>query len=321
MRILALVPGGNGDQVLFFPTIETLKQNYPQAAIDVLVEPRAKAAYRVCPLVNEVLVFDYQDRNGLADYLNLLGMLRDREYDVALSAVSSWILDLLLWLNGIEIRVGYQTNGSVFLTNLVPFKTQQYTAERFHDLLGGLGLQTPCPPLSLTVPKADIDWAEGVQKRLELKESGYIALHGYPSEPPSSKNPPAVVYPVQRWLQIVKDIQDKQPEVPIVLLRGRYNQQFVADMVAGNPALKVVSPPDPGKMAALIAGANLMLCTDGEPLQLAVAVGTYTIALCGATQAKKRVPPDSDKVIAIESPSRAIADIPPVTVLEKIWQG
>jgi ADP-heptose:LPS heptosyltransferase len=320
MRILVLVPGGIGDQILFFPTLETLKQNYPQAAIDVLVEPRSKAAYRVYPSINEVLVFDYKDRSGLADYLNLLGVLRDREYDIALTVGQRWTIDLLLWLNGIEVRVGYQTNGSFCLTNPVPLKTEQYTAQMYHDLVGGLGLQTPCPPLKVTVPKADIDWAEAEQKRLDLKESGYILLHGGSSTGALSKGLDKI-YPVQSWLQIVKDIQDKQPGVPIVLLRGPEDRQFVAQMLEGNPDLKVASPPDIGKLAALIAGANLMLCTDSGPMQVAVAVGTYTIALFGPTEAKKRLPSNNDQCVALQSSSKAIADIPPVTVLDKIWQG
>ena len=41
MRILALVPGGIGDQILFFPTLENLKTQYPNSTIDVMVEPRA----------------------------------------------------------------------------------------------------------------------------------------------------------------------------------------------------------------------------------------------------------------------------------------
>lgn len=317
MRILALVPGGIGDQILFFPTIETLKQNYPQAAIDVLVEPRSKSAYRVCPSVNEVLVFDYKDRNGLADYLNLFGILRDREYDIALTVGQRWTIDLLLWLNGIEVRVGYQHNGAFFLTNPVPLKPEQYAAQMYHDLVGGLGIQTPCPPLNVTLPKTDIDWVEATQKRLDLKESGYILLHDGSGQ--LAANPQS--YPVPSWLQIVKDIQDKQPNVPVVLLRESENQQFVAEMLEKNPTLKVVAPPDPGKMAAWVAGANLLLCTDGAPLHLAVAVGTYTIALFGRTAAKKRLPPNRDKCIGIQSPSKAIADIAPVTVLEKIWQG
>ena len=73
MRILTLVPGGISNQLLFFPTLETLQQTYPQSSIDVLVEPRAKAAHRLCPQVREVLLFDYRDQYGLADYLNILG--------------------------------------------------------------------------------------------------------------------------------------------------------------------------------------------------------------------------------------------------------
>ena len=90
MRILALVPGGISDQLLFFPTLESLRATYPNAAIDVIVEPRAKSAYRVCPYVNEVLLFDFKDRNGLADYLNLLGIIRDREYEAAVSVGRNW---------------------------------------------------------------------------------------------------------------------------------------------------------------------------------------------------------------------------------------
>jgi len=40
--------------------------------------------------------------------------------------------------------------------------------------------------------------------------------------------------------------------------------------------LKVSRTADIGKMAAMIAGANLLLATESVPLQLAVAVGTYT---------------------------------------------
>ena len=77
MRILALVPGGIGDQILFFPTLDDLKQSYPDAQIDVIVEPRAKGAYRVCKSVKEVLTYNFKDRNAMADLGNLLGVIRD----------------------------------------------------------------------------------------------------------------------------------------------------------------------------------------------------------------------------------------------------
>jgi ADP-heptose:LPS heptosyltransferase len=320
MRILALVPGGIGDQILFFPTLEDLKTKYPQAAIDVIVEPRSKGAYRVCQFVNQVIGFDFKDRNGLADYLNLLGVIRDQEYNAAITLGRRWTVGLLLWLNGIPIRIGYKTDASWFLSHSVPLKTEQYAASMYHDLLKGLGINTPCPPVKLTLPREDIDWAEAEQKRLDLKESGYILIHGGSSQMAQTKGIDKI-YPVSKWQKIVEDIQHKQPEIPIVLLQGPEDGEWIAMMRQFSSNFKVTAPSDIGKLASMIAGANLMLCTDSAPMHLAVAVGTYTVALFGPTEAKKLLPPQSDRVYGIQSPTGLIADIQPETVIEQIWRG
>ncbi len=311
MRILALVPGGISEQILFFPTLEDLKLQYPNAFIDVLVEPRAKAAYRVCPHVHEVLFFDYQDRNGLADYLNLLGIIRDREYDIAITLEKRWSISLLLWLNGIPLTVGYETQPSWFISQPVPQKTEQYTVEMYHDLIKGLGINSPCPPLKIAVPKDDIAWAEGEQQRLFLDDSGYILIYGGASES----------YPVPQWSNIISRIQEKQPSLSIVLLQGAGDQAWVNPLLNSCSNLKVTKPGDLGKLSAMIAGANLMICTDSTPLQLGVAVGTYTVALFGKTDAKKRLPSNQDRYIVVQSPTYNLSDIQASKVLEKIWQA
>jgi ADP-heptose:LPS heptosyltransferase len=320
MHILALIPGGIGDQILFFPTLETLKDKYPQATIDVIVEPRSKTAYRVCQYVHEVLVFDYKDRNGLADYLNLLGIIRDREYDIALTLGQNWTVGFLLWLNGIPVRVGYQSKNSWFINHPVPLKKEQYAAYMYHDLVRGLNIQNPCPALKINVPKEDIDWAENAQQRLNLKNSGYILIHGGSSQLAISKGINKV-YPVPKWQRIIEDIQRRQPELAIVLLKGPEDGEWTSEMMAVCPNLKVITPPDIGKLAAIIAGANLMLCTDSAPMHLSVAVGTYTISLFGPTEAKKLLPPQSDRFIGVQSLSKEIADIPTEKILEQIWRG
>jgi ADP-heptose:LPS heptosyltransferase len=314
MRILALVPGEIGEQILFFPTLEDLKKQYPTATIDVIVEPRAKSAYRICPHVDEVLTFDYKDRNGLADYLNLLGIIRDREYDIALSLAQRWTVGLLLWLNGIPVRIGYKTKTAWFLSNTVPLKTEQYEAHTYHDILQGLNIQSPCPELKVTLPKEDIDWAEAEQKRLDIKESGYILLYDSDASTKSDR-----AYPISQWQKIIDDIQQKQPDIPIVLLQDSQNAQWRKLVAQDRPNLKVTSPSDVGKMAAIIAGANFLICPESAPMHLSVAVGTYTFALLNSLDEAKKFPTEREQCIGIESPSSKIADIKPETVLAKIW--
>ncbi len=319
MRILALVPGGIGDQILFFPTLADLKQRYPEAMIDVLVEPRAKAAYRICTNVHEVLTFDFKDRNGPADYLNILGVIRDREYEIALSLDKSWLVGFLLWLNGIPTRIGYKTTTSWFISNPTSCNPNQYAADQYHDLLKGIGINTPCPTLSVTVPKSDIQWAEGEQKRLGIHDA-YILIHAGASKISQIRGLDKL-YPLEKWQTIISDIQAKQPDLPIVLLQGTEDSEWISAITQEISNLKVTAPDDIGKSAAMIAGANLMVCTASAPMHLSVAVGTYTIALLGQAEATTLSPPHNDLFIGISSQTSKIADISPKDVLDQIWRG
>jgi|JI91814BRNA_FD_contig_71_2200548_length_1479_multi_16_in_0_out_0_2 ADP-heptose:LPS heptosyltransferase len=318
MRIVALVPGGIGDQILFFPTLDDLKQSYPEAEVDVVVEPRAKDAYRVCKSVQDVFGFDFKDRNALADWGNLLGIIRDREYDAVLSLGQRWSVGVLLWLTGVPKRVGYGGGGeSLFLTDSISLKTEQYAAQMYHDLLQGFGINTPCPPLKINVPKSDIQWAEGEQQRLGVKESGYILIHGGSSQLAQKKGIDKI-YPVDSWKQIIQDVQQRQPNLPVVIIKGPEDKALVEGLIKACPNVKVTSPDDVGKLSAMIAAANLMLCTDSAPMHLAVAVQTYTIALFGPTDPAKLLP-KRDRFLGIKSPTGKMADISPQEVLQKMW--
>jgi ADP-heptose:LPS heptosyltransferase len=257
MRILALVPGGISQQILFFPTLKTLKENYPKALIDVVVEPAAKSAYRVCADVHEVLLFDFRDRNGLADYLNLLGIIRDREYEMAISLTPDWTIAMLLWLNGIPVRIGYKTNTSWFLTQAVELQPGGEGAPQYHQLLGSLGIEKPCPPLEISIPPEEQDWARAQQEKLGLGEKGYILVYGAPSDK-------------------VSEVQAKYPDVTPLLLQGLENggEQWLVKMREKFPGLKVIPTLEVGKMAALMAGARAVAAQDSTLASLATAAGT-----------------------------------------------
>ena len=316
MRIVALVPGGIGDQLLFFPTLDDLQSKVPQAQIDVVTEPRSKAAYQVSKSVREVIGFDFSDRNSLADWGNLVGTIRDREYDVAITSGQNWFVGLLLWLTGIPRRVGFKGNGGMFLTNPVPMVTNQYAAYMYHNLLQGLGIKSPCPDLAVNVPKSDIEWAQKEQTRLSVQDTGYILIHGG-SCPRTSQKFEERTYPTENWLQVIRELTSKQLDMPILVVLDAENPEFALSLEQGDPNIKLISPENIGKLAATIAGANLMLCTHNASMHLSVAVQTYTITLFGSTKPEE-VLPQSDKFIAIKSPTGKVADISAKTVLEKI---
>jgi ADP-heptose:LPS heptosyltransferase len=300
--------------------LDDLKKAYPNAEIDVVVEPRAMGTYRVCKSVYRTISFDFQGRNSLADWGNLLGMIREREFDAAISLERSWMTGFLLWLTGIPSRLGY-VGGSdqLFLTQTVPQKSDQYAACMYHDLLKGLDIQTQCPDLAISVPARDITWAEAEQKRLGIAGQGYLLIDGGTGEIEAGKRADSH-YPAQSWQSIIQDFQRRQPDMPIVLVQTPAEQELVATLLKSNPNLKVTSPADLGKLAAIITGASLVLCPVGVAMHLAVATQTFTLALFGSENPKKLLPA-SDRFVGIQSLTGKISDIDPQTILQKVWGG
>ena len=313
MRILALVPGGTGDQLLFFPTLDTLKQQYPNAEIDVVVEPRAMAAYRVCQSVNKVLKFDFNDRNSLADFGNLLGTIRDREYGAAIITQPIFSINILLWLSGIPMRISFAGQGDFLLTDIITADPQEYVAVQKHNLLKLLDIQNPCPPIKINLPKSDLDWATNEQKRLGIQQSGFILLNCG-----ANAN-----YPAESWATIAIDIQSKLPNLPIVAIDSVNNADLLKHLAARVANILITSPTDIGKLTAIIASANLFICAEGDAMQLGVAVGTALVAILGEnTPASKYLPIGEKRIKYVQAiAGQSLNAIAPQTVLDKIWEG
>lgn len=318
-RLLALIPGGIGDQLLCFPLLESLQKQYPQAQIDVVVEPRAKQVYRISQVVQQILTYSFAGRTGPADWGNLIGWIREREYDALITLDKSRLGGLFLWLVGVPKRVGFAGQpGSMFLTDTVPLKANQYAAYQYHDLLTELGSRQSCPPISINVPRKDIEWAEVEQKRLGIDSSqGYILIHGGSNADHETKGTGSI-YPQSSWRSLIKGLQDRQPELPIVLVHASSDRDWFRAVVEGSSNLKVSTPEDLGKFAAMVAGANLMMSTDADAMHLAVAVGTYLFALFGPTN-PDLVLPKNERVTIMRATTGKVADIAPIQVLEKVW--
>lgn len=318
MRVLALVPGGTSEQLLFLPTLEHLKQALPQAEIAVVVAPAAAAAYRVSKIVQATIPYNFGVNNSPADWANLLGVVRDREFEVAITTTQSWPICLLLWLSGVPTRIGYVSgSNSLYLTATVPQKTEQYLAFQYHDLLAPLAIKGTCPTPSINVPQGDIGWVNNQVQQLNLGEQGYVLLYPGAAEGGSDDR-----YSTEGWRAIVQDFQRRQPGLPLVLLQQAETAAAVKELTQTIAGLYAIRPENLGQVAALVAGANLVLATDSYVSQLGVALGVFTLALFGHYAPKRRLPPvtgSEQRFIGIKSTTDQVADIPADTILKKVW--
>lgn len=309
-RILALNPGGIGDQILFFPTLQGLRESFPQDRIEVLVEPRSRVAYRVCPWVNETLPFDFKADLSLADWINLIGTIRDRSYSAALSVGSSSGVSILLWITGIRERIGYAAGpSSKLLTRPVTLNRDQYAAHMYYDLLQGFNIERPFTVPRIVIPAEDEQWALQLLQQQGLTDKKPLLLHPGASKLSASKGIQKL-YPVRLWVEAVQSLARR--DIPLMVVQGPEDEELVNALSASlGGQIQAVAPPDIGKLAALIHHSRLLLCVDSAPMHLGVATQTPLVALFGPTSPAKLLP-EAPQFTAVVSPDNTSVERIPV---------
>ncbi len=322
-RILALVPGGIGDQILFFPTLDGLRQAYPNADIEVMTEPRSAGAYEVCPSITKVLTFAaFKEQITLGDISDLLGRIRERQYDAVVSLGRSFGIRVLLWLTGIPKRVGYIQSGTgePWLTDGVLLKQEQYAAHMYMDLLQGFDIEIPAATPQVRVMKPALDWCEQERQRLFTNpQTSYVLLHPGASQLSIDKGI-RKIYPVEQWIKVIQGFRAQRPELPIVLLIGPEDGSLADAFTEQLRDLLISRPLQLGQVTGLIAGASLLLCTDSAPMHLGVANQTPLVALFGPTD-PKRLLPSEGPFRPVTSAGGDIEGITPDQILQTIFQS
>lgn len=296
-RLLAINPGGVEDQILFFSTLQGIRDAFPTASIDILVEPSAAVAYQVCPVPTKTIPFSFSSNPSLADWVNLVGQLRERDYEVVLSTGTTNGNRFLLWLTGIPHRIGYAGNFTEkLLTNPIILRQDQYMASTYHDLVKGLGIkQEPSIPKALVSEKAQA-WVAQEFKTRQIEDGKLVLL--YPGAGKlSANNQVERLYPAEQWGQVLENLLDKtkNQKIHFAVIQGPEDKQLAAQLQEklGEKSAKQImffTPPDLGTLTALIQSAKLLLCVDSAPMHLAVATNTPLIALFGPGNLVRTLP-------------------------------
>ncbi len=331
-RLLAVNFGGIGDEILFLPTLATIKKYFPSWHISLLVEPRSASIGQVTNLVDGVITFDIKKRPlMIQDLLELLGLMRNGNFDLVLSSGSSPLVSVLLFLSGIGKRIGYNSNllSRFLLTNPVPLNKNQYAAGMYHDLVKGLGIEDDFlnPQICLSAESR-----KQIKSLISQKAITRIVIH-----PGTSKL--AIIkgifktWPAKDWAHLIELLLNKK-NIEVILAGGPDDKEPVDEIVkalnergiadSDNLVMAYGKTKSLAELGALIEAADLLVCVDSAPMHMAVGLNKKTVALFAVTDPKKLLPNDKCFVALtnsshapLEAPSRASRQdrLPPGVVL------
>ena len=302
-RILAINFGGIGDEILFFPVIQGLRETYPNSRITMLVEPRCAGIGAFNPAIDEVLTFDIKAKPGPAELMGLVGELRKRKFDLAISSGGSALVPVLLWLTGARYRAGYGASKTAgLLTYKAPLNKQQYAAEMYYDLIRKW-VPSPNRLPQVAIAPADRQWAKDFMAEAGVKPGeSVVMLHPGCSRLSVIKGFIKSWDP-QNWAELSRRLASDG--IRVMIAGGPDDEETLAairaQLAAGAEGAGVEAEGAPvidaagktkglGQLAALIEQASVLVAVDSAPMHLGVAVAKPTVAIFGPTDPKKLLP-------------------------------
>lgn len=135
-----------GDTVLSIPFIKNVRENFPNAQIDILVSPNSGELLEGNQCLDRVMylkdsTFHKYEKSRDAACCVSTRSLRKENYDLAFVLKRSFSSALLAWLSGAKYRIGFSTEfRSFLLTHTVQYDKNLHEADNFLNCLKPLGI-------------------------------------------------------------------------------------------------------------------------------------------------------------------------------------
>ena len=136
MRVLALSPGSLEDQLDRLPALSEICRKL-NATLQVACDPQQAAAWKLLPCLEKLLPFSFEANPTLADWANLLGCVREPDFQVCINFAEGQQVNLMLSMSHIPKRLAAKGFACTDQISVGP----GWTAQRLAPFLQTLGLE------------------------------------------------------------------------------------------------------------------------------------------------------------------------------------
>lgn len=243
MRALFLIPGDAVRQLQAMPAVAAVADQL-KATVQVVCAPGLAAGWGLLDAVEKVIPFDFEAAN-LADWANLLGSVREPDFQLCVNLASGRQVDLMLSMSHIPNRLAA---AGFSATETVTPELGGWPAQSLEAYLRPVGVTLDAAAFRLTLPRAEIDKAAS---RLPGGDGPLLLLapRGGSSD-----------WPASRWQELTPGIAARLPNLR-------------------SCTLTATDPAGARQRAALLAGADVVLASDPLTIELALLLGLPLVAL------------------------------------------
>jgi len=285
-RFLIIRLGSLGDVVHGIPAAAALRQRYPQAQIDWLVDPRYTPLLDLVECLDRRIPFDPRGlARGRRAAWAAIGRLRRARYDAVIdlqgllkSAVVARLVSARRTI-GLPRRHLREPLARLFYSEAPDPGAAPHVIHRSLGLLAAVGVDRAAVRFPVTIPRTPT--AALAAERMGSREFALLN--------------PGAAWPNKRWpadrFGAAAAALRAESGLPSLVLWGPGEEALAEAVVATSHGAAVMAPqttiPD---VVAIARAARIMVSGDTGPLHIAGAVGTPVVALFGPTFAERNGP-------------------------------
>lgn len=281
-----LIRGTNwiGDAVMTIPAVNAVRSAFPEARISLLAKPWLAEIYRLCPALDEIILFhDPGAHSGTMGKIRLAQELKKRNFDAAILLQNAIEAAIIAWRAGIPIRAGYNSDGRGLLLTHSVRRTKAirkvHQIEYYLEMVKALGCPSAGTDVRLIPDETYRALAEGVLKSHKINRDGILI----------GMAPGAAYGPAKRWFpERFAAVADRLIEEfsAHVIVFGSKDDRESAERVersARHPLINLAGKTNLKEVIAVMARCSLFVSNDSGLMHVAGALNIPTVAIFGST--------------------------------------
>lgn len=292
-RILAVKLADLGDVLNITPALRALRQSFPQARIDVLVNPHTAVLLQDSALLDGVVIFPKTNFEGFdalrpsrwTPLIRHLAALRGQRYDTVVNfhhlttPLGRAKQRLLVGLSGAQVTAGLDNGHGAWFTHTVRdegfgFKRE---VEYWLALAASLGASSDDLSLDLPISAADKDEAARHLAAAGLEQRSFAVLH-----PGSGGFSLARRWDPPKFATLAAELE-RRYGLASVLVGGASDGVEAVLAAAESPLIDLSRRFTIQQLAAVLASCRLFVGADSGVMHIAAAMRAPLVALFGPT--------------------------------------
>lgn len=272
MKILVIRLSSIGDIILTTPVLKAFKEKYPEATIDFLVLDKFKAAIEGLPYIDNLILFNKKENDGLKNMKIFAEKLRENGYDYVFdlhSKLRSKVISKHLGIKCYRYKKRSWWKTLLVKLRLIKYEVDDTIVKNYFGAFKDFGLEYKGEDLTFSFPNG-----------IEEKFNEYVDLPVM--APGASKN-------TKKWTPegfgtLAKLIFEKYGK-ETVLIGGKEDIEVCNKIneISGGHTINLAGKLSLKESGALLSRAKFLVTNDSGPFHIARGVKCKTFVIFGPT--------------------------------------